>query len=64
MFNFFGGGKKPIEVDGNKNRGGNADEKASSLDEISKVSSGNPLLDNLDRTVFTFNMHNLTEMCF
>ena len=24
----------------------------------------NPLLENLDRTVFTFNMHNLTEMCF
>jgi hypothetical protein len=24
----------------------------------------NPLMDNLERTVFTFNMHNLTEMCF
>ena len=24
----------------------------------------NPLLQNLERTVFTFNMHNLTEMCF
>ena len=24
----------------------------------------NPLLENLDRTVFTFNMHNLAEMCF
>lgn len=26
--------------------------------------AGNPLLENLDRTVFTFNMHNLSEMCF
>lgn len=25
---------------------------------------GNPLLENLERTVFTFNMHNLSEMCF
>jgi len=25
---------------------------------------GNPLLQNLDRAVFTFNMHNLSEMCF
>ena len=24
----------------------------------------NPLLDNIDRTVFTFNMHNLGEFCF
>ena len=26
--------------------------------------ASNPLLENLDRTVFTFNMHNLSEMCF
>ena len=24
----------------------------------------NPLLDNIERTVFTFNMHNLGEFCF
>lgn len=24
----------------------------------------NPLLVNADRAVFTFNMHNLAEMCF
>lgn len=24
----------------------------------------NALLENIDRTVFTFNMHNLSEMCF
>ena len=24
----------------------------------------NPLLKNLDRAVFTFNMHNVGEMCF
>ena len=24
----------------------------------------NPLLVNLDRAVFTFNMHNLAEQCF
>ena len=26
--------------------------------------SENPLLGNIDRTVFTFNMHNVSEMCF
>ena len=26
--------------------------------------SNNPLLENIDRTVFTFNMHNMSEMCF
>lgn len=24
----------------------------------------NPLLGNIDRTVFTFNMHNISEICF
>ena len=24
----------------------------------------NPLLGNIDRTVYTFNMHNIAEMCF
>ena len=28
------------------------------------IMSTNPLLDNLDRTVFTFNMHNMAEICF
>ena len=26
--------------------------------------SSNALLENLDRSVFTFNTHNLIEMCF
>lgn len=29
-----------------------------------KPDAKNALLDNIDRTVFTFNMHNLSEMCF
>lgn len=28
------------------------------------IMSTNPLLENLDRTVFTFNMHNMAEICF
>ena len=41
--------------------------QATSIGSDSQKSIGppsNPLLENLDRTVFTFNMHNLAEMCF
>ena len=41
-------------------------EAASSVEipPAAESKPSNPLLENLDRTVFTFNMHNLAEMCF
>ena len=34
------------------------------MNKAPETSESNPLLQNIDRTIFTFNMHNLTEMCF
>ena len=53
--NFFGGGSEPVKA---------AEVESSSNKQVAEAVKVNPLLDNLERTVFTFNMHNLAEMCF
>ena len=61
----FGGANKASPSDKDNNISGESpvDLTVNSNDD-SKAPANNPLLDNLERTVFTFNMHNLTEMCF
>ena len=55
---FFGGGEKsPSDTN-------NIESNIPEAAPIKKPNENNPLLENLERTVFSFNMHNLTEMCF